>query len=697
MKRPSVLFTLTAALGFTGFVPAPLRSAEAPPIVFNRDIRPILADACYHCHGPDKARRKANLRLDVEADAKAMRDGRAAVVPNNLEKSELIRRIAAHDPAERMPPVNSGRSLSPEQIERLRSWVQQGAAWQQHWAFITPTRPELPPVKNEAWVRNAIDRFILARLEREGLTPSPEAAKTTLIRRLSFDLTGLPPTPAEVDQFLRESDATPQAAYERLVDRLLASPRYGERMAWRWLEAARYADTNGYQTDAERDMYRWRDWVIEAYNRNLPFDQFTIEQIAGDMLPNATLDQKIATGFNRNHRGNAEGGIVPEEYAVEYVVDRVETTSTVWLGLTLGCARCHEHKFDPFAQKEFYQLFAYFNNVPEKGRAVKFGNSPPYIKAPTREQEKRLSELKRKFEHAWMKFEDAGPKLEEALKRWDQSVNPAELPDWNIDDGLLAHLSFEDNSKLRAVDGELQIVPGIAGKSLDLDGKSFVEAGNIGDFGFDDKFTISFWIKPRRLNGVILSRMSEQARSEGYSVQLVNGRIQVHLTKRWLDDALRVESKNEITADEWHHVVVKYDGSRSAIGTRVEIDDKVVEMTTLLDELNQSFKTNEPMRLGAGGGKDNRFDGLIANVRLYGRTLVREELETLETSKTIAEIVRTPSKKRDFSERRKLALYFLNKAGPKELRNLYKAEVQAARECEQFEESLPTVMVSGIL
>ena len=235
---------------------------------------------------------------------------------------------------------------------------------EKHWSFIAPERSPLQSVRQTAWPRNPIDAFILARLEAEGLAPSPEADRTTLIRRVTLDLTGLPPTPAEVDAFLADAS---RDAYERLVDRLLASPRYGQRMAAGWLDAARYADTSGYQTDGVRTMWRWRDWVIEAFNRNLPFDQFTVEQIAGDLLPGATLDQRIATGFNRNHRGNSEGGIIPEEYAVEYVVDRVDTTATVWLGLTLACARCHDHKFDPITQREFYQVFAFFNQVPEKG------------------------------------------------------------------------------------------------------------------------------------------------------------------------------------------------------------------------------------------------------------------------------------------------------------------------------------------
>src|SRR5262249_2304505 len=266
-----------------------------------------------------------------------------------------------------------------------------------------------------------IDRFLLARLEREGLRPSPEAPRETLIRRVTLDLTGLPPTPAEVDAFL--ADTSP-AAYEKVVDRLLASPRYGERMARPWLDAARYADTNGYQGDGERVMWRWRDWVIEAFNENLPFDRFTVEQVAGDLLPGATLDEKIATGFNRNHRGNAEGGIIPEEYAVEYVVDRVDTTATVWLSLTASCARCHDHKYDPVTQKESYRLFAYFNNVPERGKAIRFGNSPPFVKSPTPQQQAQLRGLDEQLSAARAAVARLEPELAAAQAHWERTLDP---------------------------------------------------------------------------------------------------------------------------------------------------------------------------------------------------------------------------------------------------------------------------------
>ena len=320
----------SAKSGLAALLLIPALSAQT--VEFNRDVRPILSDHCFACHGPDAARRQAGLRFDLEGGAKAAGD-------------EILRRVASEDPLERMPPPSSGKArLTPHEVEMLRAWIRQGAPWQPFWSFTPPRRPNPPAPADAAWAGNAIDRFILSRLEREGLHPSPEADRRLLIRRVSLDLTGLPPTPAEVQTFLADSSRN---AYEAVVDRLLASPHYGERMAFRWMEAARYGDSNGYQTDGERDMWRWRDWVIDAFNRNMPYDRFTVEQLAGDLLPGATLEQRIATGFNRNHRTTGEGGIIPEEYRVEYVADRAQTTATVWLGLTAGCARCHDHKYDP--------------------------------------------------------------------------------------------------------------------------------------------------------------------------------------------------------------------------------------------------------------------------------------------------------------------------------------------------------------
>ncbi|MGH9667941.1 MAG: DUF1549 domain-containing protein, partial [Bryobacteraceae bacterium] len=321
--------------------PAVWSAAPSGTVEFNRDIRPILSDKCYTCHGPDATNRKTKMRFDLESGAKIdLSGGRKVIVPGHPEQSELFRRVSSDNKAVRMPPAYAGREkLSAREIALIERWIQQGAVWQLHWSFNPPKRPPQPRVSDEHWPRSPIDYFVLAHLDQLGLRPSPEAGRRTLIRRVSLDLTGLPPTPAEVDGFL--NDSSPKA-YEKVVDRLLASPRYGERMAYRWMEAARYADTNGYQSDGVREMWRWRDWVIDAFNRNMPYDEFTVDQLAGDLLPNPTLDQRIATAFNRNHRTSAEGGIVPEEFRVEYVADRAETTATVWIGLTVGCARCHD-------------------------------------------------------------------------------------------------------------------------------------------------------------------------------------------------------------------------------------------------------------------------------------------------------------------------------------------------------------------
>jgi hypothetical protein len=372
-----------------GAIPGPVRAGDPGSLDFRRDILPILSEHCFLCHGPDSKTRKADLRLDVKEGA--LRTSDPVIVPGKSGESELILRIVSEDPDEVMPPRKSGKALAPRQIELLKTWVDQGAPWSRHWAFEQPRRHGPPAVKRPEWSRNPIDAFVLARLEKDRLSPSATAAKATLIRRVSLDLTGLPPSPREVDDFL--ADPSPDT-YEKLVDRLLASPGYGERMAMDWLDGARYADTNGYQNDFARTMWPWRDWVIAEFNANEPFDRFTIEQIAGDLLPGATLAQRIATGFNRNNRTVTEAGSIDEEWRVENAVDRIETTATVFLGLTMGCARCHDHKYDPISQAEFYQFFGFFNSINEKGvYTEQKGNVPPLIVLPGADDRRRRGEF----------------------------------------------------------------------------------------------------------------------------------------------------------------------------------------------------------------------------------------------------------------------------------------------------------------
>ncbi len=398
-------------------------SNAADRVSFNRDIRPILSDACFQCHGADDKQRKAGLRLDAKESAlKAAESGATAIVPGKVDASELMKRLLATDESVRMPPVNSGKKITASQIELLKRWIADGAEYQGHWAFIPPTRLSEPNLKSQisnlkSQIPNPIDQFVLARLEQAGLKPSPEADKPTLIRRVSFDLTGLPPTPSEVDAFLADSSDN---AYEKVVDRLLKSPRYGEQMARSWLDMARYADSNGFQVDSSRFQWPWRDWVINAFNDNLPFDQFTIEQLAGDLLPNPTRSQIVATGFNRNHRLNGEGGLIAEEWRVETVIDRVETTGMTWLGLTFNCCRCHDHKYDPIAQRDFYSMFAFFNNVPESGTLQgESKNTDPTISVPTAEQETELKRLDEVIAAANARIVDEAKRLPEYIAAWE--------------------------------------------------------------------------------------------------------------------------------------------------------------------------------------------------------------------------------------------------------------------------------------
>jgi uncharacterized protein DUF1553/uncharacterized protein DUF1549/concanavalin A-like lectin/glucanase superfamily protein/cytochrome c len=642
----------------------------AQEVEFNRDIRPIFSDKCYTCHGPGVANRQTKLRFDTESAAKQDLGGHYAIVPGDPEKSVIIRRITAANPAMRMPPVWSAYKLSDHEIDLIQRWIQQGAVWEKHWSFIPPKRRPLPEVKEHNWPRNPIDNFVLAHLEHEGLGPSPEADRERLIRRVTLDLTGLPPTPAEIEAFL--NDASP-GAYETVVDRLLASPRYGERMAVRWLDAARYADTNGYQTDAERSMWRWRDWVIDAFNRNMPFNRFTVEQIAGDMLPGATLDQKIATGFNRNHRGNGEGGIIPEEYAVEYVVDRVDTTATVWLGLTLGCARCHDHKYDPFTQKEFYQVFAYFNNVPEKGKAWKYGNSPPVVQAPTLAQQAERAALEARLADAESAFANLKPELAKAQTAWETTDARSAQVDWTITRDMVAQRR-------------------LAG-SMSFDGKRSVEVEDVAAFGFYDKFTLSAWIRPEALTGAIISRAENVPEGEGYGLYLKDGKLQANLVKRWLDDAVRVETERAIELNQWQHVLMTYDGSRTADGVRIYIDGEQQKLKINLDELNQSFDTGEPLRIGAGAGAENRFRGQIHDARVYKVALTPAEAAIAATDTPIPAIAQIPAEKRTHAQADKITLYFLEREAPSDIQTAWKQLTALRDQRQRFIETLPTVMV----
>lgn len=441
--------------------PVAVQQPAATRVDFNRDIRHILSNNCFKCHGPDAAERKSGLRLDIRDRAtQPAETGEIAVVPGKPSESELVRRIFSTDPGYVMPPPAANRKLTVTEKDLLKRWIEQGAVYEQHWSFVVPQRPKLPQVKDSAWPRNAIDRFVLARLEAEGLKPAPEAGRVNLIRRLALDLTGLPPAPGDVDAFV--ADNSPQA-YERVVDRLLASPHFGERMAVEWLDAARFADTNGYHLDNGRDMSRWREWVIAAFNRNLPFDQFTIQQLAGDLLPDVgdpiqKSQHLIASGFNRNHMINFEGGAIPQEYHTAYIVDRVNTTGTVWLGLTIGCTQCHDHKFDPLTQREFYQLFAFFHNVPENGLDGGKGNAAPLIKVPTAEQQKSLDQLAASIRQVEEQMNGPQPEADLAQAEWERTAGVEKKTEWTLLDPT--DLKSQGGAGLRKLDDKSVLASG---------------------------------------------------------------------------------------------------------------------------------------------------------------------------------------------------------------------------------------------
>jgi hypothetical protein len=526
-------------------------------------------------------------------------------------------------------------------------------------------------VKDTSWPRNAIDNFILSRLEREGLHPSPEASKTTLIRRLSLDLTGLPPTPAEVDAFV--NDKSPNA-YEALVDRLLASHRYAERMAIRWLEAARYSDTNGYQTDGPRDMWRWRDWVLDAFDKDMPFNRFVREQIAGDLLPNATLSQKIATGFQRNHRTSAEGGIVDEEFRVDYVADRTETTATVFLGLTLGCSRCHDHKFDPMTQRDYYSMFAFYNNVPEKGFVWNFGNEDPVIKAPLPEQEKHLAELDARLAETESKARELEGKSDGAQRKWERKISREKKPvDWAPAEGQIFR------SDLKDADSE-------------FDGKRVQDAGNAKPlFDYRDPFTFSAWIKPESPKGAILSKGEDYLEGQQHALYLIDGKVRLHVTYRWTDLAMRMETVNPVKMGEWQHIVATYDGSMKAAGVRIYVNGEQQELKILFDQLLWPFDTKEPWRIGAGGGL--RFTGSIGEVRVYMRRLSPEEVTVLHTRETLNALAAIRTEQRTPAQSAKLRMAFLDQFAPPKILQARAALAAARRERKSFYDSIPTVMV----
>jgi hypothetical protein len=498
---------------------------------YNRDVRPILNENCFACHGPDKSARKGGLRLDVREEAVKAE----AIVPGKPEQSGLVERIFSADPGKRMPPAKAHKKLSAAQKDLLKRWVAAGAEYEPHWAFIAPARPPLPAVKDAGWCRTPVDRFVLARLEKRGLKPAPEADRRTLARRLSLDLRGLPPSPAEVEAFVNDRGA---GAYERFVERLMESPAWGEHRGRYWLDAARYADTHGIHFDNYREMWTYRDWVIRAFNRNLPFDRFTVEQLAGDLLPSPTLDQKVATGFNRCNITTNEGGVIPEEYLVLYTRDRTETVSQVWLGLTAGCAVCHSHKFDPLTQREFYQMAAFFNNTTQGAMDGNIKDTPPVLPVPRPEDRPRWQTLVKELEQARQQADAHKQAARPQFEKWLGGVRREEILGRLPADAqhLLAPLTEGKGNKVEVTLGgkpqALTLTGGagwgaghVAERALQAKGGAALTLADAGDFEKDQAFSYGAWVRlPRnRMNGAVLARMDDKAAFRGWDLWVENG------------------------------------------------------------------------------------------------------------------------------------------------------------------------------
>ncbi len=689
MRRVLLIVT---TLAFIGDVSA----LAADAVDFNRDIRPILSGACYQCHGPDERAREAGLRLDQHDEAiSVLESGETAIVAGHADKSELLRRITSADPDVRMPPVDSAKQLTAEEIQLLRRWIDAGAQWDDHWSFIPPAEvtPPLRPLRE--WARNGIDAFIAQRLDAEGLQPSPVADRRQLIRRVTFDLTGLPPTLDDVESFVH--DPSPDA-YERVVDRLLASPRYGERMTMRWLDAARYADTHGYTFDTERSMWRYRDWVIDAFNQNIPFDQFTVEQIAGDLLPDATQSQQIASAFNRNHVINSELGAIDEEYLVENVVDRVNTTGTIWMGLTLECARCHDHKFDPVSQREFYELYAFFNNIPERGLDGMFSNAGPSIPAPTPEQEAQQFALDAAIKETEAAMQKLQPQIDAAQAIWEaERRQPIE----ELREGLVSWWPFDENaddrlggeSKASDNGGGPLLGGGFFGRGAVFFGLNSLKAPAAGRLDRFDSFSLACWVNPQTTEGrrSLFTRMPEGVELQrGYAFQIHEGHLafsMVHDTTSRLD----VESVGPIESHRWQHVVVTYDGSARASGVRFYIDGVSEEVRVISDSLDGSVDVGDPLTIG-DGTPNAGMKGTIDDSRIYGRVLDDEEIKRLPGLR-IESLLGVEAKARTPEATRRIREHFLHEQTQTEWRAAYFKLAELREEKASLERSIPTVMV----
>jgi hypothetical protein len=666
--RIAAYIALIVGIG-CGFCVVPTHAAETGKVDFNFQIRPLLSDRCYRCHGPDSGSRKAKLRLDTRDGAlKELEDGIAIVKPGDLAHSELIRRIITDNEDDLMPPPDSHLSLTAAEKELLKRWVFEGAEYKAHWAYLPVAKVTPPQPRDSKWPKNPIDQFVLSRLEKEKLPPAPSASRETLIRRLALNLTGLPPTPAEIDAFL--ADKSPDA-YVKVVTRYLNSPAYGERMALDWLDLARYADTYGYQNDIERDMSAWRDWVIKAFNENLPYDQFLTWQLAGDLLPDATREQRIATAFNRLHRQTNEGGSIDEEFRTEYAADRLHTVGTAMLGLTMECARCHDHKFDPIKQSDYFSMFAFFNSIDESGLYSHFTSptpSPAMLLWPEDKQNQH-ADLTNKIIAAQANLAAIASLAKPEFLTWLGAGGQVSPP------RPIAHFTFDtvvsnttpdsvtSTNFARLVD-EPKLVPGAPStasartndpqqakavlgapnnSALHFSGDNEVICRTVPNFKRADEFSFALWLKPteKQDRAVVLhqSRAWTDAGSRGLELTLDHGKPFFGLIHFWPGNAIAIRAKQELPLNEWSHLTITYDGSSRASGIQLYLNGTPLETEVVRDNLYKDIvhraewgdkEVGKVYLQLAGRFRDSGFkNGAIDDLQVFNVRLAEVEIKAL--------------------------------------------------------------------
>ncbi|QDU37169.1 Planctomycete cytochrome C [Maioricimonas rarisocia] len=659
MPTRRLILTIMLLLGCTA------HAVAAEPVQFNRDIRPILADNCFACHGADSGSREADLRLDQREAAIEF----GAIEPGDTEASELIARITSEDPDLLMPPPASKKTLTEEQKQLLRRWVEQGAEYQAHWSFIAPERPELPQVSRPGWVKNPIDAFVLAKLDEHGLEPAPEAEPRRLFRRLHLDITGLPPEPEQTDAFVADYGRDADHALSQWIDRLMQSPAWGEHRARYWLDAARYGDTHGLHFDNYREMWPYRDWVIRAFNANMPFDQFTVEQIAGDLLPDPSLEQLVATGFQRCNITTNEGGTIDEENLALYAADRVQTFGWVYLGLTTNCSQCHDHKFDPITTKDYYSLAAFFRNTTQqpKDGNVKDGRGPVVV-VPSQEDRPRWNALPDEIAAAVAKRNARRGAARGDFDAWLAAATPDEFAGDVPAEGLLARVPLNEGTgnevsnalgspSTFAATGDLTWTDdGKLGPAPVITSGSTFNLGGIGDFEKEQGFSYGAWIRTANdgASAGIIARMDEQNSHRGWDMMQQGRALSVHIIDSWPDNALKVTTRgNVLKSGQWHHVFATYDGSGKPEGVKIYIDGKEQPHRTERNALasDASIRTETPLRIGQRSHGLVFENGAIQDVRIYERTLSASDVQAIAEvpilQQALAATVRSKEQDRD--------------------------------------------------